>query len=115
MKENIIIKWLTYAIVVLVISLIVSIVYEQSENNIVTQNQTIVMGEKIPLKLIDINNCTKEEFMSIDGVGESKANKFIAIRDELGEFKNIYDIKKHDIVGEKVFNDIKDELMIGGS
>lgn len=115
MEENSINKWLRYAIVVLVVLLIVSIVYEQSDNNIVTQTQTIVIGEKEPSKLIDINNCTKEEFMSIPGVGESKANEFIAARSEVGRFESIYDIKEYDIVGEKVFNDIKDKLTIGGS
>ena len=60
MKENKIIKWLTYAIVILVVLLVISIVYEQSGNNIITQTQTVIIGENIPSNLIDINNCTKE-------------------------------------------------------
>ena len=114
MKENAVIKFLTYTIVVLVICLVISIVYEQKENNIVNQTQTIVLGENNTPEYIDINNCSKEEFMSIEGVGELKANEFITKRTELGKFESIYDIKEHNILGEKVFNSIKDKLTIGG-
>lgn len=42
--------------------------------------------------LIDINTAAREQLMTLDGIGESKAMAIIAYREEHGRFKKIEDI-----------------------
>ena len=50
---------------------------------------------------IPINTATKDELMSISGIGESFAARIIAYREEHGGFKSIEELKNIEGVGEK--------------
>ena len=50
--------------------------------------------------------------MTLNGIGESKANAIINYRNENGKFSNIEDIKKVSGIGEALFNKIKDNLTL---
>ena len=63
-------------------------------------------------ELISINTATKEELMTLPGVGESKANTIIAYREEHGAFKEIEDIMNVSGIGESAFEKIKDKITI---
>lgn len=63
-------------------------------------------------ELISINTATKEELMTLPGVGESKANTIIAYREEHGSFKEIEDIMNVSGIGESAFEKIKDKITI---
>lgn len=59
-----------------------------------------------------INNATKEDLMSLTGIGESKANAIINYRNENGLFKQIEDIKNVSGIGDSVFEKIKNNITL---
>lgn len=59
---------------------------------------------------ININNATKEQLMTLSGVGESKANAIIEYRNTKGTFKTIEEIMNIEGIKEGVFNKIKDSI-----
>lgn len=63
-------------------------------------------------KKISINTATKEELLSLTGIGESKAVAIITYREEHGKFKNIEEIMLVSGIGESVFEKIKDFITI---
>lgn len=60
--------------------------------------------------LVDINKATKEDLMSLPGIGESKANLIISYREENGKFASIEDIMKIQGIKEGLFGKIKDKI-----
>lgn len=58
-------------------------------------------------KLININTATKEELLTISGIGESKANNIIKYRETNGKFNSIEDIKNVDGIGDNLYETIK--------
>jgi len=62
--------------------------------------------------LVNINTASKEELMTIKGVGESKAEKIIAYREENGGFGKIEDIMNITGIKEGMFNKVKDQICV---
>ena len=60
---------------------------------------------------IDINTCTKEELMSLPGIGEVLAQRVIEYREQ-NPFKTIEDIKNVSGIGDKKFESIKDLITV---
>lgn len=58
-------------------------------------------------KIININTATKEELMTISGIGNSKAEQIIKYREENGNFNIIEDIKNVPGIGDSLFEQIK--------
>lgn len=63
--------------------------------------------------VININTATKEELMSIKGIGESKANAIIEYR-KVNKFNSIEDIKNVSGIGDNTFEKIKGDLSTTG-
>ena len=61
---------------------------------------------------ININKASREELMSLKGIGESRADDIIAFRESNGGFKNIEDIKKIEGIKDKVFQQIEDQITV---
>lgn len=61
---------------------------------------------------ININNATVGELIQLPHVGMVIANNIIQYRLENGEFENIQDLIKVNGVGEKVFQDIKNYIIV---
>ena len=57
---------------------------------------------------ISINKATKEELMTLPGIGESKAKDIINYRETHGEFKTIDEIKNISGIGDNLFAQIKE-------
>lgn len=78
------------------------------------------VGEKIsaPLnnstdsKIININTATKEQLMTINGIGETKAKAIIDYRENKGQFDKKEDIMKVKGIGKGTFEKIKDEIEV---
>lgn len=56
--------------------------------------------------LVNLNTCTKEELMKINGIGESKAESIIAYRDVIGEYTSTEQLMDIFGIGESVYEKI---------
>ncbi len=61
---------------------------------------------------VSINLASKEELMTLSGVGESKANAIISYRQENGNFKALEDIKNVSGIGDALYEKIKDNISL---
>ena len=67
--------------------------------------------EKEEDKLISINKATKEELMTLPGIGESKAKNIIEYR-EKNKFEKLEDIMNVSGIGESAYSKIKDFIKL---
>ncbi|MBQ7031037.1 MAG: helix-hairpin-helix domain-containing protein [Bacilli bacterium] len=63
-------------------------------------------------KLVNINSASKEELMTVSGIGESKADNIIEYRTANGSFKSIEEIKNVNGIGDSLYEKIKDSITI---
>lgn len=63
-------------------------------------------------EIVNINTASKDELMTITGIGESKADSIIKYREENGKFSSIEDIKNVSGIGEYLFEKIKDYITV---
>ena len=49
-------------------------------------------SEEVPTGKVDLNTATKEELMTLKGVGQAKAESILEYRDTHGKFQAIEDI-----------------------
>lgn len=63
-------------------------------------------------KVVNINTSSKEELMTISGLGETKAEAIIKYREENGNFNTIEDIKNVSGIGDSLFEKIKDYITV---
>lgn len=76
-----------------------------------------VVGEEIPSDSekdarININKASKEELMTLPGVGESRADSIIKYREQQGAFQSIEEIMQVSGIKEGLFEKIKDLITI---
>ena len=75
---------------------------KQDDNSKVEEDKT----------LVSINTATKEELMTLPGIGESKADNIIKYREEYGKFEHLEDIKKVSGIGDSAYSKIKDLIKL---
>lgn len=95
---------------------------EKCENQTIIKNNACVTSEKIVVEdnstssssntKISLNHATKEELLTLTGIGESKGNLIIEYRNQNGGFKTIEEIKNVKGIGDKMFEKIKDNITI---
>ena len=61
---------------------------------------------------ISLNNASLDELMTLDGIGEKKAQAIIEYRNKNGGFKSIEEILEVDGIGSATYEKIKDRLTI---
>ncbi len=61
---------------------------------------------------ININTASKEELMTLPGIGESKADSVIEYRETCGGFKDIEEITNIPGIKEGIYNNIKDYIVV---
>lgn len=61
---------------------------------------------------VNINTATREELMTLPGIGESKADAIIQYREDYGAFLSIEDITNISGIKEGVYNSIKDFIAV---
>lgn len=64
------------------------------------------------VKLISINEATKEELMLLEGIGEAKAKDIINYRITNGKFLKLEDLMKVNGIGESLFAKIKENITL---
>lgn len=64
------------------------------------------------LSKVSLNTATKEELMTLSGIGESKADAIIQYRLDNGSFKKIEDIMNVSGIGESLYNKIKENITV---
>ena len=62
--------------------------------------------------LVDLNTATKEQLMTLTGIGEARAKDILAYREEYGRFQTIEDIMKVPGIKDAAFAKIKDEIVV---
>ena len=61
---------------------------------------------------VNINTASKEQLMTLNGIGESKANAIISYRSQNGDFKSIEDIKNVPGIGENIYAQIQESITV---
>ncbi|WP_349946944.1 helix-hairpin-helix domain-containing protein [Lacrimispora sp. BS-2] len=61
---------------------------------------------------VNLNTATKEELMTLRGVGEAKANDILKYRESHGGFQKIEDIMKISGIKDAAFQKIKDDITV---
>ena len=62
--------------------------------------------------LVDINKAEKEALMTLNGIGNSKAENILSYREENGLFETIEEIKNVSGIGEATFENLKDSITV---
>jgi competence protein ComEA len=60
---------------------------------------------------LNINKATVSELMTLNGIGEAKAQAIVNYRDENGKFEKIEDLLKIRGIGEKTLENFRDEII----
>jgi competence protein ComEA len=71
--------------------------------------QVAAAGE--PVK-IDLNKASAEELMQVKGIGKTYAQRIVEYRENNGQFTQIEDIMKVRGIGEKLFESVKDIIVV---
>lgn len=88
----------------------VEYISEESGNNVIEEGVGKTMEKNNAI--ININTASKEELVTLDGIGEATAEKILAYRQENGKFKTIEDIKNVPGIGDAKFEKIKNQITV---
>lgn len=89
-----------------------SLIENNATGNIINTSSTnATAGNSIENTKININTATKEQLVTLKGIGHSYAQKIIDYRQEK-KFTKIEDIKNVKGIGEKTFENIKDKITV---
>ncbi len=74
----------------------------------------VVIKEIVPEEMIiNLNTATKEELMTLDGIGEVTAEKILEYRDKNNGFLTIDELTEVDGIGEGKLEKIRNRITIG--
>ena len=68
----------------------------------------LAMLASLAFGAVDINTASKEELMSLKGIGAATAEAIIAAR----PFTSTDEIQKVKVIGEGIYNNIKDDIIV---
>lgn len=74
--------------------------------------QTAGTAEAAEAPLVNINTATEEELNALTGIGPSKAAAIAAYREENGPFASIEELMEVSGIGEKTFEQLRDEITV---
>lgn len=71
-----------------------------------------IYSDSVSHGLVNINTASKEELMTLQGIGESKADDIIAYRESNGRFKNTDELMNIPGIKEGVYSKISDNITV---
>ena len=74
--------------------------------------QLIVIGEKKVESLISINSASKEQLMSLPGIGPSIADRIIDYRENISSFTSLEDIMNVKGIGKATYERIREHITL---
>ncbi|MEE1014307.1 MAG: helix-hairpin-helix domain-containing protein [Clostridia bacterium] len=83
-----------------------------AENSVVVGAESQGAEGNSAIKKLNINTATKEELMTLDGIGAAYADRILEKREMLGGFKTLEQLKEVKGIGEKTFEGIKNDITI---
>ena len=83
-----------------------------SDNNTVLESNEKEISNDTTSHLVNINTATKEELLTVTGIGESKALAIIKYRSDNGAFTKLEDIKNVSGIGDSLFEKIKNSITV---
>ena len=63
-------------------------------------------------ELVDINSATKEQLMTLPGIGKSKADAIIAYREKVGRFLDVEQLTEVKGIGKAMFDKLKAQVIV---
>lgn len=90
-------------------------IYVPSKEEIEAEEKILGKPEEIKeegSKKVNLNTASKEELMTLTGIGEAKADSIIRYREENGGFQNPEDLMKIEGIKSGVFNKIKEQITV---
>lgn len=76
------------------------------------ENTTTGAGEASGATVININTASEQELMTLNGIGQAKAQQIIQYREENGLFDTPEDLMNVSGIGEKSFETLKDSIKV---
>ena len=61
---------------------------------------------------VNLNTATKAQLLSLNGIGESRAEAILAYRETSGGFSKIEDLKKVDGIKDGIFQKIREQITV---
>lgn len=78
-----------------------------------TEAEQFWIGEQqTESSLINLNSATKEQLMTLTGIGEARAKDIIAYREEYGGFQTVEDVMKVPGIKDAAFAKIKNDITV---
>ncbi|SJZ90618.1 ComEA family DNA-binding protein [Anaerorhabdus furcosa] len=79
---------------------------------VLADGDVIQISKKTEIKKISINFASKEELITLKGIGESTADKIIQFRNKNGLFQSLEDLMNVPGIKQARFNQLKDQLCL---
>jgi competence protein ComEA len=64
---------------------------------------------------VNVNTATKDELVALPGIGPAKAQAILDHRNQHGPFRSVDEVRKVKGIGEKLFLQIRGEIVVTGS
>lgn len=89
-----------------------SVIYTQSTTAVVSQYQATGIAHSSNSYPVNINYCTAEELMTVNGIGKSRAYAIIEYRNYIGRYTSVDQIKEIKGIGDSFYNSVAPYLCI---
>ena len=78
----------------------------------IEQDINIYIAQITENEKISINEASKEQLMTLTGVGKTLADRIISYKEEDGGFEYLEELMNIDGIGKSIFNKIKDQICL---
>lgn len=87
-------------------------IYVPSEEEVSCSDEQSVSGNDREDGKVNLNTASKEQLMTLSGIGEAKASAIISYREAHGGFQNIEELMQVEGIKEGVFQKVKDQIKV---